>query len=71
MATFFGLGLGAILSGRLKLQWTVPVGLLLLVGFIWYGRGSIIYEEAQGVHYWLQYTQMEGRATIPSFQQQF
>jgi len=68
MATFFGLGLGAMLAARFRLAWTVPVGLLLLVGFIWYGRGLMIYEEAQGVHYWLQYTQMEGVARkVPIF----
>jgi SAM-dependent methyltransferase len=58
MASFFGLGTGCILSRRRNLGGLLPVGLVLLLTFIWFARGLVIFEEARQVHYWLQYSDL-------------
>lgn len=68
MAAFFGLGLGAILQPRVKLAWTVPLGLFFVAGFVAYARGLLIFEEANSVHYWLTHEVIEGEARyVPAF----
>ena len=65
-ASFFGLGLGAILQSRRDLSWTFPVGLAMVAGFVWFAHGIVIYDEASAVHFWLQYADNEHRAiTLP------
>ncbi len=54
VASFFGLGIGCILQDGRRLDVFLPVGLLLMAGFLFYGRGLVIHEEASAVHYWLQ-----------------
>lgn len=54
ISSFFGLGLGCILQQQRSFQWLLPLGLLLVFGFVYYGRGVVIYDEAKQVHYWLQ-----------------
>jgi len=61
-ASFFGLGLGAILQTRRDLWWTFPAGLLLVAGFVAVARGIVIYDDARSVHYWLQYLDAGERA---------
>ncbi len=68
MAAFFGLGLGCILSRKRSLAWLLPLGVLLVFAFTYYARGIIIHEEAQEVHYWLQYSNVDGQPPrIPLF----
>jgi len=68
MASFFGLGLGCILSRGRRLLFLLPVGLFLMAVFIFIARGIVIYEEAKTVHYWLQYSNISGQALrLPLF----
>ena len=68
MAAFFGLGLGCILQKRRSVGWLLPVGLALVAGFIYFGRGLVIYDEAAAVHFWLQYEEVLGQARrLPIF----
>jgi hypothetical protein len=53
MAAFSGMGLGCILQRQRSLAPALPAGLLLLFGFIWLGRGIVVFPEAHDVHYWL------------------
>lgn len=65
-ASFFGLGLGAILQSWRDLSWTFPLGLAMVAGFVWFAHGIVIYDEASAVHFWLQYAGDEQRAiTMP------
>ena len=69
IATFFGMGLGCILQQRRTLSWLLPVGMLLVAGFLWVGRGVVVYDEAKEVHYWLQNANPPGGAyRMPLFQ---
>ena len=61
-ASFFGLGLGAILQSWRNLAWTFPVGLGMVAGFVSFAHGLVIYDEASTVHFWLQYAGGEKRA---------
>lgn len=61
-ASFFGLGLGAILQSWRSLAWTFPVGLAMVAGFVAFAHGLVIYDEASTVHFWLQYAGSEKRA---------
>jgi spermidine synthase len=62
MASFFGLGLGCILSNRRPLAALLPLGLLALCGFILYARGLLIYTDSPEVHYWLEYINLDRTA---------
>jgi SAM-dependent methyltransferase len=62
MASFFGLGLGAILQRQRTLSVFFPVGVAAVFAFILMGRGIAIYDDAKVVHYWLVYSELEGRA---------
>jgi SAM-dependent methyltransferase len=53
-SSFFGLGLGCILHGRKSLNWLMPLGCFLLLGFLWLARGIEVYNTEGQVHYWLQ-----------------
>lgn len=53
-SSFFGLGLGCILSRRRSLDWLLPLGSFLLFGFLFLSRGIVIYNTGEEVHYWLQ-----------------
>jgi SAM-dependent methyltransferase len=65
-ASFFGLGLGAILQSYRDLSWTLPVGLASVAGYIAVARGVVIYDEARLVHFWLGYEDVKARAlSIP------
>ncbi|MEM6456778.1 MAG: hypothetical protein AAF772_16930, partial [Acidobacteriota bacterium] len=59
MAAFFGLGVGCILQRWRRVDWLLPLGVALTAGFILLGRGIVIYPEAEAVHYWLQYNQID------------
>lgn len=61
-ASFFGLGLGAILQSWRDLGWTFPAGLAMVAGFVAFAHGLVIYDEANAVHFWLQYSGSEKRA---------
>ena len=61
-ASFFGLGLGAILQSHRDLGWTLPLGLVAVAGYVALARGIVIYDEAREVHFWLQYEKVAGRA---------
>jgi len=61
-ASFFGLGLGAILQSWRDLGWTFPAGLAMVAGFVAFAHGLVIYDEANVVHFWLQYSSSEKRA---------
>lgn len=52
-ASFFGLGLGCILRPSPKLDWLLPIGLLLIAGFIALARGIVVYEASKSVHFWI------------------
>lgn len=68
MAAFSGMGLGCILQRQRSVAWALPVGMLLVFGFVLLGRGIVVYEDAAEVHYWLQYNNIEGRALeLPLF----
>ena len=64
MASFFGLGLGCILSRKRFLAVTIPLGLALTATYVYFFRGLVVYEEAEAVHYWLQYE--APRESVPS-----
>ncbi len=61
IAAFFGLGLGCLLQRWRTLSWLLPAGLGLVLAFVYYARGVVIYDEARTVHFWLQYDAV-GRA---------
>ena len=61
MAAFFGLGLGCILQERRRLFLLLPAGVFLVFLFIMVGRGIVIYDASQAVHFWLQYNAVPGR----------
>jgi SAM-dependent methyltransferase len=69
VSSFFGLGVGCILSrSRRSLGVLLPIGLVLISGFVWFARGIVIYEEARQVHYWLQYWDLSATAPrLPLF----
>jgi len=58
MAAFFGLGVGCILQRARDLTWLVPVGLMLVAGFIYLARGIVIHHDAESVHFWLDVNQL-------------
>ena len=62
MAAFFGLGLGCILQQRRLPSWVFPLGVGLTFLFVYYARGIVVYDRDTAVHYWLQYTEVQGRA---------
>lgn len=62
ISVFFGMGLGCILQNRGSLQVFLPLGLLALFGFVWFGRGIVIYPQAMDVHYWLNYVELDRQA---------
>jgi SAM-dependent methyltransferase len=62
MAAFFGLGLGCILQGRRIPSWLFPLGVGLTFLFVYYARGIVVYDQDTAVHYWLQYTEVQGQA---------
>ena len=61
-AGFSGMGLGCILQRQRSLAVALPLGLLLVFGFILLGRGIVIHADAAHVHYFLQYPELQGRA---------
>jgi len=61
-AGFSGMGLGCILQRQRSLAPALPLGLLLVFGFILLGRGIVIHADAAHVHYFLQYPELQGRA---------
>src|SRR5438093_3591480 len=68
MASFFGLGIGCILSRWRRLGVLLPLGLALLFLFVWFARGIVIYETARQVHYWLYYADLPRTAPrLPLF----
>jgi SAM-dependent methyltransferase len=68
MAAFFGLGLGCILQRQRTLSWLLPLGLVLVAGLIYVGRGIVIYEESAAVQYWFQYQSVPATAIkLPLF----
>jgi SAM-dependent methyltransferase len=62
MASFFGLGLGCILQERGSLRWLLPGGLGLVFVFILVGRGLVVYEASNTVHFWLGNERLPGQA---------
>jgi SAM-dependent methyltransferase len=62
IASFFGLGLGCLLQRWRTLSWLLPAGLALVLAFVHYAGGIVIYEETRAVHFWLQY---EGSGEVP------
>ncbi len=62
MASFFGLGLGCILERRRSMAWALPAGLLAVFLFVLAGRGIVIYPGTGDIHFWIQDTEVEGRA---------
>lgn len=68
MASFFGLGVGCILQRRRSLGALLPVGLILVAGLIYVGRGIVVYEESAAVQYWFQYQEVpKGAVRLPLF----
>ena len=61
-AGFSGLGIGAILQRQRSLTAALPIGILLVFGFILLGRGIVIHADAANVNYFLQYPDLPGRA---------
>lgn len=53
-SSFFGLGLGCILSQSRSLRFLMPVGTFLLFFFLILSRGIVTYDTGGSVHYWLQ-----------------
>ncbi|MCP4004066.1 MAG: hypothetical protein GY725_07720 [bacterium] len=69
MAAFSGMGIGCILQKQRSMAWTLPLGLLLVFGFVMVGRGIVIHADAAEVHYFLQYPNLEGGALkLPLFE---
>jgi len=69
IAAFFGLGLGCICQKQRSLSWALPLGMVLVFLFIIVGRGIVIYEEAETVHYWFKNPNVKGQAhQLPLFQ---
>ncbi len=67
-AGFSGMGIGCILQRQRSLTAALPIGMMLVFGFILLGRGIVIHENATSVHYFLQYPDLAGRALeLPLF----
>lgn len=67
-AGFSGLGLGCILERQRSLALALPLGMLLVLGFVLLGRGIVIYAGAADAQYFLQYPDLQGRAPeLPLF----
>jgi SAM-dependent methyltransferase len=60
-SSFFGLGLGCMLNQRRSLDWLLPLGGILLFGFLYLSRGIVIYDTGSEVHYWLQNADQDSR----------
>src|SRR5262245_19916017 len=67
-AGFSGLGLGCILQRQRSLAAALPVGMLLVFGFVQLARGIAIQPGAADAQYFLQYGDLPGRAPeLPLF----
>jgi spermidine synthase len=67
-AGFSGLGLGCMLARQRSLAPALPVGLLLVFGFVVLARGVVIQPDATAVHYFLQYPDLAKSAPeLPLF----
>lgn len=67
-AGFSGLGIGCILARGRSLAPALPVGLLLVFGFVALARGVVIQADATAVHYFLQYPDLATSAPeLPLF----
>jgi hypothetical protein len=53
-SSFFGLGIGCIVSQKRNLQFLFPIGLLCIATFVFVSRGIVVYDTGDQVHYWLQ-----------------
>jgi SAM-dependent methyltransferase len=60
-SSFFGLGLGCMLGERRPLHGLLPLGGILLFGFLYLSRGIVIYDNGTEVHYWLQNADQDAR----------
>jgi hypothetical protein len=67
IASFFGLGLGCLLQRSRTLAWLLPAGLALVLVFVVYARGIVIYDETRAVHFWLQYEGAGRGGRLPLF----
>jgi hypothetical protein len=67
-AGFSGLGIGCILARQRSLAPALPIGLLLVFGFVVLARGVVIQSGATAVHYFLQYPDLAKSAPeLPLF----
>ncbi|MCX6106807.1 MAG: hypothetical protein NTY08_13345 [Proteobacteria bacterium] len=53
-ASFFGLGIGCILSDTKQRAWLFPLGIFLLYIFCFLAHGIVTYDTSGSVHFWLQ-----------------
>jgi len=66
MSSFFGLGLGCILSKKPQYTFLLPFGVVGVYVFLLLTRGMVVYEEASVVHFWLQPPAgAEGKIRLP------